>query len=104
MISLLGIIKRSKGEESNEFLDRILENNEISLDYLFEAGDHYSEELMLKYAEEYDKQNSINEGDYIYVNFRYKGSIKWKTTYFLAESIICEKKNGKLIIINGYRG
>ena len=91
---------RKKGEKSN-FGSKILECNEISLDYAAEnVTDDCSDEALFSYAEDYDKQHPIDEGNYIIINYLYKGSIKQKPTYFFGRGIQCKKQNGELIIIN----
>ena len=91
---------RKKGEKSS-FDGKLLECNEISLDYTNEnITFDCSDEALYRYAEDYDKQHTINEGDYIIINYLYKGSIKWKPTYFYGRGVQCRKQNGKLIIIN----
>lgn len=107
MIKLKEIIKRYKGEKSAFQSNKVLECNEIILKFNMDITDDYSDELLLKYAEEYDKQYIINEDDYIYVFLYIKGRKNtngWKPYYYLATGIQCKKQNGKLVITEGYRG
>lgn len=88
-MKLIKITKRKKGEKST-FLNRILNNDEIVLDYTREFQEYYSDEILAQIANEYDYQNQLKDKTILCIMIFCQGMY----------GVVYEKNNGQLIKIN----